>query len=221
MEVEMGNDFSEKSDQIQALATDQDLPGRIDSVHPNIMTTAPNIGGEIGQTAQRALGFLQSKLPSRGEQAFEDAPTMPSKDDQNKFMQYHEIVSNPVSVLEHIKNATLTDGHVQALESVYPDLHSEIKQKLVEELSDMKNKGSTLKYGTRQSLSTFLGMPLDSTMNPQSMQAIINSAGNQQTSHQNSGDATQKKASGTELRQLDKTSAIYPTKLQARDLNRK
>jgi len=65
-------------------------------------------------------------------------------------------------------------------------------------------------------LSMLLGQPLDSSMTPQGMQAIINSAGPMQ---QQAGQEKQpKKASGVELDQLNKVDSLSELPSEARQI---
>lgn len=179
---------------------------------------APNIAPHITSAAGNALGFLQSKLPPKGNDLLDDH-SEPSEMDKHRFMIYHKVISDPASVIDHIKDGSLNGQHMEALSTVYPDLHQDMKSKMLEGLADMHADGRKLDYHQRQAMSLFLGRPLDSTMTPQASQAIIQSAGIQQAQRQQA--TSQKKASGVELKQINKVDSLYATPLQARAIDRK
>jgi hypothetical protein len=214
----MADDYDSISDKIENLSATP--PGQLaDQMNKSgINKVAPNVAPHLMSTAGNALGFLQSKLPPKGNDLLDDH-SEPSEMDKHRFMVYHKVISDPASVIDHIKDGSLNGQHMEALSTVYPDLHQDMKDKLLEGLADMHADGQKLDYHQRQAMSLFLGRPLDSTMTPQASQAIINSAGIQQAQRQQA--TSQKKASGVELKQINKVDSLYATPLQARAIDRK
>lgn len=214
----MEGDYNTISAEIENLGATSPQELLNNSKQNGINHFAPNISPHLTSAAGNALGFLQSKLPDKGNDLLDDY-SEPSDLDKHRFMTYHRIVSDPASVINHIKDGTLNGQHMEAIGAVYPDLHQEMKAKLLEHLADLHADGGKLPYHQRQSMSLFLGQPLDSTMTQQASQAIINSAGVQQAQRQQA--KAPKKASGVELKQINKVDALYPTPLQARAIDRK
>lgn len=212
--------YAEKAGQIRQLAsmpTDQ-FAEHLSNLHNTLDSVAPNIAPHVFAAASNAVHFLNSKLPNGGNELPQDQVPEPSQAQKTAWMDLHNTVNSPLSVLDHVNNGTLNSHHLEAMQSVYPDIHKEIIQKTMEHLGNLKNKGVQLPYAQRQSISKFIGQPLDSTMTQQSMQTIIQSAS------QNTGPAAQanqmakgsKKASGPELTQIDKVTKLYQTPSQAR-----
>lgn len=197
------------------------LPDALDGIskaHANIADVAPSIAPHLAQTTLTALQFLHSKLPPPGNGLFEDRER-PSEVAKKQFMNYRKIVNDPISILSHVKNATLNQQHMDAIKSVYPELHQEMKAKMIDGLATMQANGKRLAYPQRQAISLFMGQPLDSTMTPQSAEAIMRANSLQMQQPQGSGKP--KKASGTELNQINKVTNLYATDSQAKTLNRK
>ena len=214
------DDYKENASHIRQLGmmpTD-DLLSHLSKQHENLEAVAPNISPHIHATALRAVQFLNSKLPQHQEFGL-DQGVQPSKAEQNRWMELHDTVNNPLSVLEKVGNGTVGPHHIQALQAVYPDLHQEMIQRANDEMGKLKLAGKTIPYSKRVSLGILTGQPLDSTMTPQSMQAIMMSAAGNTTSQQ--GQPKQKKASGSELSQINKVTQMGLTPLQAREEDKK
>lgn len=176
---------------------------------------APNIAPHVVATQTRGLGYLNSKVPNQGSQLFEDEYD-PPKNDEDKFESHYKNVSDPVSILDHVANGTLHQGHMDTLKTVYPALHQEMKGKLLEGLADMQASGKTLPYHIRQSASLFLGQPLDSTMTLPAAMAIIQANAGAQMQSQGPGKGQkQRSTSAKTLDQIDKTNSLYQTADQA------
>ncbi len=187
--------------------------------HPGIESVAPNIAPHVHSTAINAVQFLNSKLPGAGNELIQDKQIEPSVAQTRAWLDLHKVVSDPTSIFEHVNNKTLNRHHIEAMRSVYPDLHGEIVHKIQERLGDMKAKGQSLPYEKRVMLSKLAGAPLDSTMTQQNAAAIIQSAAPKQNPQ--SASSAPKKASGVELNQINKTNQIYATDSQSRQLSGK
>lgn len=213
-------DYQSKADQISqlsALPPDQ-LVNHFSSAYSNVQNAAPNIAIHLQSTAARAMQFLQSKLPPKSDSLIEDRKSEPSETQKRQFLQYHETLNDPISVLDHVKNNTLTQNHLDALEAVYPDLHQEMKKKMLDKLIETKSEGKSLNYKARNSVSQFLGQPLDSTQTQPMMASII--AANAPKSPPPAPVGGQKKVSKSTASTMEKSTALLQTPDQARAANR-
>ena len=190
------------------------------NAHEQVAKTAPNIAPHVSTMAMNAIQYLNSKLPFAGNELPMDAHHEPSRAVKSQWLGLHEAINNPLSVLDHVKNGTISPHHVEAVSAVFPDLHQEMIGKINEEIGSMKAKGEKVPYKTQMSLTKLIGSPLNSTMTPQNMQAIMHSAMPQQMAQQVQ-KAGGGKASGAELSQVNKVNKIYATKSQAEVMNRK
>lgn len=211
------SDYGSKSQQIRQLASlpPDKLVDHLSGIHNGLGTVAPNLEPHVHTAAINAIQFLNSKLPNAGNELLQDKHPEPSGTQKRAWLDLHKTVDDPTSVFDHINNHTLNNHHIEALKTVYPDLHQDMVQKIQEHLGEMKTKGQTLSYSKRAVLSKFIGQPIDSTFTPQSSQAIIMSAGQAQTPQTGQGKS-QKKASGPELSQINKVNSLYQTQEQAR-----
>lgn len=217
---ETNDGYTEKSDQIRQLASlpaDQ-IIGDLTDAHPGLDTVAPNLAPHVYATAGNAIQFLNSKLPTMGNELPQDTLLKPSQVEKKAWLEMHAIANDPLQILKHVENNTLSDQHLDAIQSIYPEVYVEMVNKVKEHLGAMDEKQELLPYQKRLSISRFIGEPLDSTMTQESMQAIIQSAS---ANRGPEATAMNQKASGTTLTQINKTNKIYPTREQAKQLNRK
>lgn len=214
----VNDEYSQKSGQIRNLAslTPDQAADHLAQTHNILDSVAPNIAPHIHSTAVNAITFLNSKLPTGGNELLQDKLPTPSRAQKMAWLDLHQAVSNPLSILEHVNNNTVNRGHLEALQTVYPDLHQEMIQKAQEHLGAMKMKGIQLPYGQRVALAKLTATPLDSTMTQPNMQAIINSSRSTQSTQQ----GAQNKASGAELNQINKVNQLSETPGQARQIQK-
>ena len=124
------------------------------------------IQGAVIQGVSRAVQFLYEKLPKN---PLEDlsltlpvSPSTPNPAEVAKFMRYEEIVNNPLGVLDHIANGTLTSEHRETIVSVYPELYTNIQEEILKGLAQGK---PNMTLPQKIQLSIYLNKPVDPTMN--------------------------------------------------------
>jgi hypothetical protein len=83
------------------------------------------VRGKIGV----ALNYLQAEIPKPDlpPTPFTNRPYTPSDRQISQFERKLQAVIDPLSVLDEIASGTATIEHMQAIKTVYPDLHSKIK----------------------------------------------------------------------------------------------
>ncbi len=216
----MKDDYEDKSNVIRQLAsmpTDKFID-HLTKTHPNVDTIAPNIAPHIFTAATNAVQFLNGKLPGAGNELIQDKSLPTSTAHKNAWLDLHDVVNDPVSVLNKVNDGTLNRHHVEALQSVYPDIHQEMINQIQEHLGQMKMSGQTLPYAKRIAIGKFIGQPLDSTMTNQNMQNIIRAASvNTGPEAQAAQKHSNSKATSAQLNQINKVTALYQTPSQARE----
>src|SRR5665213_2453366 len=158
--------YAKLTSQIHNLAVmpPEQLANHLEKTNRPLMDVAPNIVPHLVGTASRAVDYLHQNMPKPlsefvGAHAFE-----PSPGQKGRWLEQHDIVNDPISALEHVKNGTLTQAHMNALQAVHPDRLSNMQQKVMENATpaNMKN----LHYSTKIALSKFLGRQLDESLMP-------------------------------------------------------
>lgn len=197
----------------------------VNSNPQNMMVVGGNIGHYLpghataaAAMAATAQNYLNNLKPKKVVASPLDSSPPIDKATQVKYERALDIAQQPLMVLQHIKNGTLQAQDVQTLNTIYPNLHNKLVSRLNDNLIKVKSEGLVIPYSQRQGLSLLMGIPLDSTMTPLSMQSVIQSALPQQqgqqtqsTKHRGSG-----KTSGATLKQINKVTDLYQTPLEAR-----
>lgn len=131
----------------------------------------PNHGMAVDQSVGNAVTYLNSLRPDLDKKSPLDSTPVPSTTQKAAYNNALIIAQQPLSVLEKVKAGTITAQDIQTLGTLYPSLYNRMAQKLTSEIIDVTSKGEMIPYKTRIGVSMFLGQPLDSTMNPMSIQA--------------------------------------------------
>lgn len=176
----------------------------------------PDHGQEMATTAARAIQYLGGLRPSEDKAGILDEPRIPSTAEKARYTDALVIADAPMSILQSVKDGTITQNDIIDLRSIHPGLYERMSTKILGEMTDYLAKGNNIPYKQRFSLSMFLGMPLDSSMTPQAIQA--NQMTQQvQPSPEQTTEAPRQKGS---KQALNKFSVPYQTGTQARSLQR-
>lgn len=186
----------------------------------NLGSVMPNHAPILAAKAASAMNYLNSIKPLGAQRAPLDEITPPGDMKNNSYDRNLEIAQNPLSVISRIKDGTLQPNDLGTLDTIYPKLGQKIRLKAAETLASAKANKEPLSYKHRQSLSLLLGEPLDSTMNVQSMQAIMQANGSK-TPPPSQQKNQPKKATGVELKQINQVNKLYETPLQERQIDKK
>lgn len=145
------------------------MANTLESSTKGLHEVAPNLSQALQMVGSRALGFLHQQMPKPSTDLIGDQEFEPSKSSQRKWMDLHDLISNPISVLDHVRHGTLTSDHMNALETVHPELLDDMREKVIGEMKPDRVKA--LPSSTKRSLGMFLGNPISSTATPQAMMA--------------------------------------------------
>ena len=127
----------------------------------------PETGMVLQQRLTNAIQFLNSKMPKSAvlPGAFV-RPYQPSSLELAKFERYLQIAETPLTVLDEVKHGTLTREHVEALQALYPEIYKQIQQRVMTNI----NSGQwNLSYERKLQLGILLGVPADSSLQPESV----------------------------------------------------
>jgi hypothetical protein len=204
----------------------QDLkehPEKLLEVGGSIGNTLPHHAAQFGATAGTATSYLDSLKPSSQPNPIPPSPldSAPPEDRiaEGHYDRHLDLAQNPMLALNHIKDGTFREDDLKTLQTIYPSLSKALISKASEALVTAKSKNVEIPYKQKQTLSVLFGQPLDFTMTPQAMQAIIHSAPVPQAP-QAPGKGP-KKATGVELKQINKVNNLDATPLQAREMDKR
>lgn len=204
------------------------LKGHLDEIEQNpekLLDVAGNLGHYMPEHATQlaammstATDYLKSIKPQPISMGPLEEPAPPNKVAQAAYDRQIDIAEQPLLVAQHVKDGTLLPQDVQTLQTIYPGLYRSMVDQAGEQIIEAKSKGKEIPYKRKLKLSMLMSQPLDATQDPMNMQAIIKSQGMQQASQQQKGP---KKASDTELKQINKVDAMAATDLQDRQIDKK
>lgn len=128
---------------------------------------APGVSAHMTSVADRAVKYLatQAEVPPKpGPMARE---WVPNETERHSFALKLEAVQEPMSILRHAANGTLTKLQIQAVGAVYPQFLRQIQDKALEQMAS----GEAMPYRARMSLSLLTGIDADGTMSPKAIAA--------------------------------------------------
>ncbi len=181
----------------------------------------PEHAAEIGAFTATATQYFQSIKPKPTQVAPLDEPVAPDKTSMEQYHRQVDLAQHPMTILHHVKNGTIHPQDIVTIGTLYPKLLESMKEKAGEAIIEAKTKKQDISYRQKQGLSALLGQPLDFTQTPMASMAIIKSAGIQQAKNQEKKNSGPKKASGVELKQVNKVNEMAETPLEARQINKK
>ncbi len=166
--------YQEQSTRVAALASNPSLHVDMAASRTHDMAThAPGTTASVASTSVRAAAYLQSQLPPGHVPANSLTPHLEkprvSDAEAADWLRKAKVVEDPLSVVEGLKRGTVTRSEVDALQAVYPGLYAQVRQEVVEQLSDAKKP---VGYAQRVQLGVLLRMPTDPTLAPDFLQAV-------------------------------------------------
>lgn len=157
-------------DQIAKFQSDPNsLADKLGGSTDALYKVAPKMSQSVQGSTIRAVEFLQSKLPPKpppglfGE-TYEVSPT-----EAAQFDRYLSVVEKPMLALDQVRSGLIGPETMEALTSVYPKLLDQMRQAVTLETSMAIKKDKPIPYQLKQSISQFLGEPIDQSLNPQSI----------------------------------------------------
>jgi hypothetical protein len=194
------------------------------------MNNAINIGAPIAhylpdhttgaaEMTANAINYFKALKPTQPINHPLDTPPPVDKYAQEKYNRALDIAQQPLLVLDYAKKGTITTNDVATLKTIYPGLYNGMVTKLQNGLIEAKAKDTPISYTQRLGLSTLTGMPMDTTLTQNSMQAIINSVPQRPTPQGAQGG--RRKPSSQTSKTMEKVDSMYQTPLQAREADRK
>jgi hypothetical protein len=141
---------------------------RIGNATADVAAVAPKIGGTLQLKAAQAAQFLLDKAPRDPGGAGTLNPFArkwrPTDAELAKWERYITAVNDPMTVLEDLKQGTVSREGVEALKVVYPRLYEEIGRQIMDRVTSMDEP---LPYRDRLQLGILFDVPTDETLTPE------------------------------------------------------
>jgi hypothetical protein len=143
---------------------------------PELATLLANQSGSVGEhmpetmmqmskTIANAVEYLQQNKPQLNKAAPLDMDPKANATQIAHFNDVANVVNNPLSVLNRLKDGTLSSVHIRALSSVYPNVLLKMQEETMKNLIRYQSeKRPPLPYKMRLGLSKLFGHPMDSSL---------------------------------------------------------
>lgn len=146
-------------------------PQKLLNVGGHIGHYLPNHATAAGSFSANAVNYLESQRPRPVKTAALDPEAPLTNAQKADWARTLSLAQMPIVVMQHIKDGTLLPSDVQTIRTLYPSYYNSLVSKITDEMIDHISKDGKIPYKMRQSLSLFVGNPLDSSLSPQSIQA--------------------------------------------------
>lgn len=196
----------------------QESPQKMLEVGGSLGHYLPEHASSLGAQAAISANYLSSMKPTQTQNGPLDTMSPVDKMAEAKYNRALDIAHQPLMAMYYAKEGSLQPQDVKTLQVLYPGLYKSMIKKIGRHLIEAKADNVEIPYKKRMGLSLLLGQALDSTMRPMAMQAIIHANAGAQT--QQSSPQKPKKASGTELKQINKVNDMDATRLQDRQIDK-
>jgi hypothetical protein len=130
-----------------------------------VTALSPKLAEQVAENYELKLNFLASKIPQPLSMGITGKEVPPSDAEKAKFARYVAAANDPMRLLRELRAGTLTPETAEATQAVSPAWTQKIKDAVTEQLSDPAI-ASKLSYPMRLQLGTFLGKPVDATLDP-------------------------------------------------------
>lgn len=202
-------DIERLDSRLKEIQTD---PSSLMKIGMNVGHYLPDHQIAQAQVAGSASQYLNSLRPVSSKQSPLDQDDLPVNSIQTgKFRKALEIAENPLSVLDKVKEGTLTSEDVKHLQALYPKVHDRIVQKINNRMTEHVSDGNEISQKVQRSLSLLTGQNLNSSITPEAIQS------SQSTFIPSSMAPSQQpppRAHKTPLTALKKVSSLDATPLQ-------
>ena len=172
-------------------------PDAMSKIGGNVGHYSDPHGNAITSTAVNAIGYLNENRPKSFQPSPLDTKIEPTQGEQNIYDRKLLVAQSPMVVMQKMKDGTLLPQDVQVVQTLYPAMYKEMRQKLISQMTTHLSKEGTIPYRTRQSLSLFMAQPMDSTMTPQSIQSVQMMYASKSNQQQPTGSPQGKTKKGT------------------------
>lgn len=131
----------------------------------------PDESVAMAASLSRITTYLNSVRPNPKNNGMLGQDIPPSQAQLADYRRTLQIAEQPLVVLKKIHKGTLTSKDIKDLTAMYPEVRNMLLTAMTKEIVNIKSEGKQIPFNLRKSLSLFTGMPLDKTLQPQSIQA--------------------------------------------------
>jgi DNA-binding ferritin-like protein (Dps family) len=190
---------------IQAASDTSVTAQRVGHIAQPFASTSYNLAALVTQKKLGALNYLSSQIPKNPNppKPFQVNDWKPTKQQQQNFLNTVAVVANPMVVMQHYQDGSLTPADRDTLRAVYPKIYSQMVNKIM--ISAYDPNGPKLDHAQRMKISMFTGIDIDHALaNIGAYQQALQPTGQQP---QGKGNSHMKQAKGPTLADMTMTSS--------------
>lgn len=137
-------------------------------------TVFPEQSMLLSSAKSRVYNYLNSMRPQPPAGKLPYDKYTPNKEQQRSYDRALDIANEPLSIVNHIKNGSITPEHIKHMAQLYPELYKNLSKQITTRISENQLKDERPNYRIRQGLSLFLANPMESSFTPANIQAAQN-----------------------------------------------
>lgn len=205
-------EYKDKTAFLSKMQAPDQMTDQIGNITGSAFTdVAPNVQMAVGTQYAKTISFLQSKVPQdplAGKSLFYDKSGYQPPDSQiSSFLRHVRAVEQPMTVLQSIKDGSVTKEEVDTLKAVYPGMYQRLQDSIMNAIID---HGEQIPYKRRLVLGTMFNVPTDPTLDPAFINKMQASAipGQEQGRPQGSTDSQPR---GSKLQLSDNSTGMSET----------
>lgn len=213
---QLQNQQQEDADQsAQGFAEGGNIQNKQISHQPDHIANAfPEQNSLLNTAKGRVYDYLNSMRPQEPVNQLSFDTKHKNHVQEKNYNDALKIAASPLSIVNYIKDGTVTPDQINHLNLMYPEVYRAISKRMTDHITKHQLEGKKPSYRLRQSLSMFLAAPLDSTFTPNNIQAVQATFAPKQTPQQGQQQQPQGKTK-KDTTNLGKSNKSYLTPNQA------
>lgn len=159
-------EYQAVTEQVRQLASNPEtLMQMIEYGTGNMNRLDPSMGDYAAQRMATAVHYMAAQLPPASQPTPFDhlRETVPSAVEMDSFLRRYEALEDPLMILDWAASGMLHPDHVEAVQTVYPELLAAVQTNIVEMIGDLEKAPP---YAARMQLGQLLGAPTDRSLDP-------------------------------------------------------
>lgn len=158
-------EYNAMVEQVRAYAGNpQMLLENVDRIGGAYAEISPDMAAGASMSMVNAVQHLAANLPPASQPSmFQQAERRPSTGEMIDFQQRFEALEDPLSLLEHLADGTITSAMVEAVSHAYPRLYAQMQADVAALVQELENP-SAVPYARRTRIGIFMGLETDPTL---------------------------------------------------------
>lgn len=199
----------------------QENPQKLLDIGGDLHSSLPDHAAALGAKTASVVNYFSALKPMASQAAPLDDVTPPSNLQSQHYDRQVALAEHPLHALQLAKEGRLQPEDLKTISTLYPKLHQSIMSGVMDSIVQAKIDKKEIPYKQKVGLSQLMGQPLDSTLSPASMMAIISSQGGSPAPQTAPKKGSRSGPTAQTQKTIKEADDMALTPLQARQVNRK